>query len=300
MRDRKYVSFSEVCTVKPPKKEAKERLKESDSVSFIPMKDLGVCRKDILGSQSKTLDKVYSGYTYFADNDVLLAKITPCFENGKLGIAKKLVNGIGFGSSEYIVLRANKSLYPKYLFYYLSQESIRVAGRKVMSGAVGHKRVPNDFIETRKIFFPPLPEQKRIVEMLDDAFLAIDKAIENTEKNLKNARDLFDSYLNKVFSDKGEGWKERKLKELCKTFHQGLNTAGEKIKFYESGFPIIQARNINAGLIEYENKIKYMCEDDWIEYKNKYRPQLGDVFFTNIGTIGKTAVVTSDIDYLIL
>ena len=94
-------------------------------------------------------------------------------------------------------------------------------------------------------------------------------------------------------------WEKERLVHLVESFHQGLNTAGEKIKFEDSGFPIIQTRNIDNGLINLDNKIKFMSQADWDKYKEKYRPAVGDVFFTNIGTIGKTAIVSSDDDYLI-
>ena len=92
---------------------------------------------------------------------------------------------------------------------------------------------------------------------------------------------------------------EKPIGELCERLHQGLNTAGEKVKFYDSGYPIIQTRNIDDGVVELDSKMKFMSEDDWQLYKDKYRPEIGDVFFTNIGTIGKTAIVTTDRDYLI-
>jgi type I restriction enzyme, S subunit len=89
------------------------------------------------------------------------------------------------------------------------------------------------------------------------------------------------------------------LSEICERLHQGLNTAGEKIKFYDTGYPIIQTRNIDNGVVELDNKIKFVSKEDWLFYKDKYKPEIGDVFFTNIGTIGKTAVITSERDYLI-
>src|SRR5688572_16813977 len=129
--------LGEVCEIKPPKKEAKEQLQDSDSVSFLPMEDLGVIQKTIIPVNKRKLKEVAGSYTYFANNDVLLAKITPCFENGKLGIARNLTNGIGFGSSEYIVFRSRGKVFEDYLFYYLSRETFRVEGRKNMTGAVG-------------------------------------------------------------------------------------------------------------------------------------------------------------------
>ena len=215
MKRRRRIPLSEACQIEPPKREARERLRNSDLVSFVPMNCLGICSKDISLNESKPLSEVIKSYTYFADGDVLLAKITPCFENGKLGIARKLRNGVGFGSSEYIVFRSLEKIIPEYLFHFLSQNTFREEGSKVMTGAVGHKRVPKEFIANYQIPLPPLPEQKRIVAIVDKAFEGIDKAIANTEKNLANARELFESYLNNVFSQKGDGWVEKRFEEVC-------------------------------------------------------------------------------------
>ena len=146
---------------------------------------------------------------------------------------------------------------------------------------------------------PPLPEQKRIVAILDEAFDGIASAESQAEKNFQNARAIFESHLESVFTQRGTGWMEKSIGELCERLHQGLNTAGEKVKFYEVGYPIIQTRNIDVGVVELDSKMKFMSEEDWHRYKDKYRPEIGDVFFTNIGTIGKTAIVTTDRDYLI-
>jgi type I restriction enzyme S subunit len=137
----------EVCEIKPPKSEARQKLKDADRVSFVPMEDLGVDEKFLGPKSERKLGQVAVSYTYFADGDVLLAKITPCFENGKLGIAKGLTNGIGFGSSEYIVFRPSADLSNEYLYYFFLQDSFRADGIKTMSGAVGHKRVAKEFIE---------------------------------------------------------------------------------------------------------------------------------------------------------
>ncbi|WP_085899503.1 restriction endonuclease subunit S [Kiloniella majae] len=192
------IKLKDICKIKPAKKQVKDIMAEEDQVSFVPMDNLGIDKKHFRSTQKRDLGSVYKGYTYFGDNDVLLAKITPCFENGKLGIAKNLINGIGFGSSEFLVFRSKENLFPEYLYYFLSRASFRENGAKFMTGAVGHKRIPMDFIENIDIPLPPLEEQKRIVAILDEAFAGIDKAIENTEKNLANAKELFESYLNNL------------------------------------------------------------------------------------------------------
>ena len=172
-------TLSEACQIKPPKSEARQRLASTDSVSFVPMEDLGIDQKQLVPTQTRSLADVAGSYTYFADGDVLLAKITPCFENGKLGIASNLTNGIGFGSSEYLVFRPDVSLDKEWLYYFLSRETFRDEGAARMSGAVGHKRVSKEFIDGYPIPLPPLPEQQRIVGILDEAFDGIATAKAN-------------------------------------------------------------------------------------------------------------------------
>ncbi|APD84802.1 hypothetical protein BM527_01120 [Alteromonas sp. Mex14] len=212
----KVVRLADCCTIRPPKSEAKKKLTGKDNVSFVPMNNLGIGSKRLVLDKDLPISEVSGSYTYFGENDVLMAKITPCFENGKLGIARGLTNGVGFGSSEFIVLRPNDELIPDYLYYYLLRPEFREAGEKVMTGAVGHKRVPKEYVENAQILLPPTTEQKRIVSILDKAFEAIDEAKAKTEQNLKNAHEIFDSYLQQVFSQRGEGWVEKKLSECFK------------------------------------------------------------------------------------
>ena len=103
-------TLGEVCRIRPPRAEARREVSETTLVSFVPMEDLGIDRKFLEPIQTRPLAEVAGSYTYFAEGDVLLAKITPCFENGKLGIATNLTNGIGFGSSEYVVFRPDNTL----------------------------------------------------------------------------------------------------------------------------------------------------------------------------------------------
>ena len=111
--------LKEACQIRPPKSEVKELLNESDLVSFVPMSCLGIDEKYFEAESTKILNEVSSSYTYFKNGDVLLAKITPCFENGKLGIAQNLTNTFGFGSSEYIVYRSKGDLIPEFIYYFL-------------------------------------------------------------------------------------------------------------------------------------------------------------------------------------
>ena len=208
------VRLADCCIIKPPKSEAKKLIANNELVSFVPMSNLGIDTPNLLLDADKKLLEVTGSYTYFKDNDVLLAKITPCFENGKLGVAKGLTNSIGFGSSEFIVFRSKGNIIPKYLYYFLLQQSFRDTGKSVMTGAVGHKRVPKDYIENTEISLPSLEIQEIIVNKLDQVFIGVDKAKVNAEKNLKNAMELFESLSLKVFNNRNADWIVKPLGEV--------------------------------------------------------------------------------------
>ena len=252
-------TLAEVCQIKPPKSEARETVSASSLVSFLPMEDMGIDVKLVQATQTKPLSAVVGSYTYFADGDVLLAKITPCFENGKLGIADGLKNGIGFGSSEYFVFRPDPTVSKEWLYYFLSRDTFRVEGAARMSGAVGHKRVSKEFIEDYPIPVPPLAEQQRIVVLLDEAFEGLATAKANAEKNLQNARALFESHLQSVFTQRGPGWVEKNLGDLCEVFADG-DWVESKDQSSE-GIRLIQTGNVGQGVFkDRADKARYISE----------------------------------------
>jgi type I restriction enzyme S subunit len=192
--------INEVCVIRPPKNEAKNQLSDNSLVSFAPMEYLGINQKFLIPIQEKKLLEVYGGYTYFAENDVLLAKITPCFENGKLGIAKNLKNSVGFGSSEYIVFRPTNELRSEFLYYYLSREKFRDEGTKYMQGAVGHKRVSLDFVSNYSIPIPSLQLQDEIIKRIDILFEKSTSLISNYGKKIRLLQEFKQSILHKAFN----------------------------------------------------------------------------------------------------
>jgi type I restriction enzyme M protein len=155
-----WVELSELCEVNPKKSEVKDRNFE---VSFVPMSDVSEQDYYFESKQTKKISEVYKGYTYFAENDVLLAKITPCFENGKSAIARKLKNGIGFGSTEFIVLRANEKTIPEWIYNFIVNTSFINEGKNHMTGSAGQRRLNIDFVRKYKIPLPSLEIQKKLV-----------------------------------------------------------------------------------------------------------------------------------------
>lgn len=281
--------LGEATQIKPPKKEAREALSPEELVSFVPMEDLGIDKKELNLSQTRPLNEVEGSYTYFADGDVLLAKITPCFENGKLGIAESLVNGIGFGSSEFIVFRPTLHLKKEWLYYFLLQPDFRDQGAARMSGAVGHKRVTKEFIEGYPIPLPPLPEQERIVGLLDEAFEGIAKAKALTESNLQNARALFQSHLQSVFSQKGEGWIETTIEDHIRF----IDYRGKTPVKTESGLRLITAKNVKMGFLQ-ETPREFVSPASYDAWMTRGIPKRGDVLFTTEAPLANVAQLDTD------
>lgn len=167
--------LTEVVEINPKKSEVRG-LDSELKTSFVPMEDLNDDGPFFTPSKQRKLAEVLTGYTYFRDGDVLLAKITPCFENGKAGVARNLLNGIGFGSTEFFVLRPGEKILPEFLYYLLTRSDFRVEGAARMSGAAGQQRVTRDFLDNYEIPLPPLDEQRCIVAEIESHQKVIDGA----------------------------------------------------------------------------------------------------------------------------
>ncbi|NLX26203.1 MAG: restriction endonuclease subunit S, partial [Lentisphaerae bacterium] len=139
------------ASINPVKSELNRE--ENMEVSFVPMEAVGEFG-GLLLDQSKRISEVYNGYTYFTNGDVCIAKITPCFENGKGALADSLLNGVAFGTTELHIIRPYSGVDKKFLFYLTIAHDFRSFGASEMLGAGGQKRVPERFL---KDWMPPLP-----------------------------------------------------------------------------------------------------------------------------------------------
>ena len=183
------VKVRDVCVVNPKKSELAE-MDGTTSVSFVPMSDMGENTMYFKPKESKPLKDVGASYTYFRDNDVLIARVTPCFENGKAGIAKGLRNGIGFGSSEFYVLRPTKEVLPNWVFLCVATRAFRKLATPQMTGTGGLQRVPKTVLESYPIPLPTLNIQQQIVAEIEDERAIIDAnrdLIGRFEKKIRDA-----------------------------------------------------------------------------------------------------------------
>jgi len=188
-------TIQEIAIFKPSKEEAKAFASDT-LVSFVPMTDMNAHNIYFAAKEEKPISEVYSGFTYFKDEDILLAKITPCFENGKAGIARNLKNGIGFGSTEYIVIRASTDeVYPEWIYYHINSSEFLSQGKDFMTGTAGQQRIDINFVKSYPIVVPPLAEQRRILDNIEAEQALIEPSKQLIEIFTKKIQDK----INELF-----------------------------------------------------------------------------------------------------
>ena len=171
-----------ICRINPPRSSG--RMADAEElVTFLPMEKVGVDGK-IDGSIRMPISQMASGFTCFQRNDVILAKITPCFENGKGAVLDALPTPIGFGSTEFIVLRASNALDPRFLYLLTFEAQFRRLGEESMTGSAGQQRISREFVANYPVAVPCRDEQVRIAEGLSVATSDVDATIDTAEREI--------------------------------------------------------------------------------------------------------------------
>ncbi|WP_338327037.1 restriction endonuclease subunit S [Shewanella algae] len=166
-------------------------------VSFVGMTDVSESAK-LMNTTNRLYGEVKKGFTSFQDNDVLVAKITPCFENGKGALISNLTNGTGFGSTEFHVIRAKEQKgCPEFIHHITTTHNFRVKGEMNMTGTAGQKRVGRDFIASYLIACPPFVEQQKIAKVLS----TVDKKIDLIDQKIEETEKLKTGIMQKLFSE---------------------------------------------------------------------------------------------------
>ena len=172
-----------------------------EPVVFLPMDKVSESGK-IDCSIRKPVSSLWSSFTFFRKNDVIVAKITPCFENGKTALLNELATSVGFGSTEFHVLRPREQIDSKFLYYVIKSEIFRKIGTAFMSGAAGQKRVPTDFISDFPLVLPSKEEQTHIAQYLDKEISRIDSLIEKETKRIALLKEYRQSLISNVVTGK--------------------------------------------------------------------------------------------------
>ncbi|SHH99134.1 MULTISPECIES: restriction endonuclease subunit S [Thermodesulfobacteriota] len=185
-----------VVSFNPSKSETRANPADEEKVVFLPMENISV-NGDIDCSEKRTLSEVWNGFTYFRRGDVVVAKITPCFENGKGAYLKGLESDFGFGTTELIVLRPSKAIDGAFLRFLTSTKQFLLLGEQYMTGAAGQQRIPSDFVKNYPIGLPPIKEQREILEHIQEKSAEIDQAITRAQREIELMRE----YRTRLISD---------------------------------------------------------------------------------------------------
>ncbi len=229
--------------------------KLGEAVSFVPMPAVNAESGTIEGAINRPLADVWKGFTHFAENDVIFAKITPCMENGKIAVAKGLTNGLGCGSTEFHVLRSNGSILPEFLWRFLRQASFRKDAEGAMTGAVGQRRVPTDYLKTSELPLPPLAEQRRIVAKLDALTARTARVRADLDRIPALSARYKQAVLAKAFCGEltgsdGAGWTEVSISEIAEV-GTGSTPKRSQAAYYQDGaVPWVTSSVVNRAYVD--------------------------------------------------
>ena len=278
------------------------------SCTFLPMEKLKT--DTLVLDETRKIDDVYDGYTYFSENDILMAKVTPCFENKNIAVAKGLDNKIGFGSSEIYTIRA-KHINTRFLFYCLQEDGFMDLAIGEMTGAGGLKRVPSSTVENYKFPMPALEEQQKIADFLDHETAKIDTLIEKQQKLielLKEKRQAVISHavtkgLNPDAPMKDSGvewlgevpahWEVGRYKFCTSRIIVGIAEAATHA-YANIGVPIIRSTNVKAEGLDTSGML-YIKEEFALQNQSKYLYE-NDVITVRTGYPGISSVIPEKLD----
>jgi type I restriction enzyme S subunit len=280
----KHVPLSSVAQVNPGAPEVAQ-LRPDQLVDFVPM--TAVSETGIMTvSNQRPFAEVAKGFTSFRQDDVLLAKITPCFENNKIALAQ-VKTGYGFGSTEFHVIRCVPNLLsPKYLLHFLRQNRLRLAGERRMTGSAGQRRVPKAFLEELEIPLPPLAEQKCIAAILDQA----DKTRRERRDTIALLSKLGSSIFRAMFHE-ADRFPETRMDEICSVVTDGTHFTPT---YADEGVIFLSAKNVTSGFVNWED-VRFIPHRLHLELTKRVSPKIGDVLLAKNGTTGVAAVVDRDI-----
>ncbi len=213
----RWVRLSDVCEINPRRNDITRP--DMEPTWFVPMEAVNAEKGIIYEFRKRPFVDVKKGYTYFEEGDVLFAKITPCMQNGKHAIARNLIEGIGFASTEFHVIRPAKGILAEWIHHFVRQPAVLHDAINHFTGAVGQQRVPDDFLNSLEIPLPPIEEQRRIVGLLREHMAAVEKARAAAQARLGAVKNLPASLLRQVFPQPGQplpaGWRWVKLDNVC-------------------------------------------------------------------------------------
>lgn len=193
----RVVKLSEVAEINPRRPTLD--FSEIELATFVPMEAVDEVTGEIVRSVKRPFSQVKKGYTVFAENDVLFAKITPCMQNGKHALARGLIKKTGFGSTEFHVIRAGNEIEPEWIHFFLRRKETLDTAIKSFTGSVGQQRVPAFFLENLEIPLPTIEHQLRIAAHLKAQLAAVEEARQAAQAQLDEIELLPARLLSQAF-----------------------------------------------------------------------------------------------------
>lgn len=302
------VPLAEVAEVNP---RTPASLRDGDRSRLVPFLPMSAVSEEGHASyrERRPITALLKGYTYFARGDVLLAKITPCLENGKAALLSDLPDDVGFGSTEFHVLRPGPDVDPRYLFYSVWNNSFRRTAERNFTGTAGQKRLPASFFETYRILLPVLAEQRRIAAVLDKADAIRRKRRESMrlldDEVLRSAfLEMFgDVVRHPGFGQLEPGWLlvtvdqiKGKTENACAGGPFG-STLTRTDYVSEPGVPVIRGNNLVADRGVFRDEDFVFVTERKAEELKRSLAFPGDVVFTQRGTLGQVAQIPRSARY---
>lgn len=262
----------------------------------------------IILNDTRLIDSVYDGYTYFSDGDILMAKVTPCFENKNIAVATGLVNGIGFGSSEIYTIRTKKKINNRFLFYRLQEDGFMDHSIGEMTGAGGLKRVPSETLANYTYANPNEEEAAKIARFLDHETGKIDRLIQKQQQLIELLKEKRQAVISHAVTkglnpnaplkpsniewlgDVPEHWEVAKIFHLSSRIGDGLHGTPK----YEDGTGLyfVNGNNLESGSIVIGGSAKEVPMKDFEAYKVPLSER--SVLLSINGTIGKVALYRNE------
>lgn len=277
------VKLGDVCEINP--KRTPEDL--SMNVSFIPMQSVSE-QGDIDTSDIRSIKEVCKGFTAFVDGDVLMAKITPCMENGKGAIASGLHNGIGYGSTEFHVLRPNRDLVRSgWIYYFTKGKLFRINCEKNMTGSAGQKRVPKSYLQRYPIPLPSLAEQDKKITLLNrlrQIIILYKSQLQKLDELVKSR--FIEMFGNPITNDRG--WKSALLPEVTE-FVLGSTPKSSEPRYWDGNVKWITPAELEDNSFIIYDSVRHITEEG-VKVAGLRPFPAGTVIFSTRAPIGKTAI----------
>jgi type I restriction enzyme S subunit len=274
-----WVRLGDVCTLNPTRPPGLTRSDDAPT-SFVPMAAVDERSGTILRPEVRPFAEVRKGYTHFADGDVLFAKITPCMQNGKHAVARSLLNGWGFGSTEFHVIRPSPVVLAEWIHFFVCQPRVLGDATAHFSGAVGQQRVPASFLADLALPLPTVEIQRGIIANLSMKLLAVERAREAAEAQLAATKRLTGAYLREVYEgSEASRWPKYPLGNVGE-IRSGI-TLGRKLKDEPSDLvPYLRVANVKDGHLDLSdvNTIEASKSE-----QHKYSLRYGDLLLTEGG-----------------